>query len=291
MKNIILIIALFIGLVSCNKNKNTEQFEKNIVRNELPSFESLYKFATDKNTSGNFLIATNTGLGNTDLETYSDVQINGTFLEKNSQQNEAGQTSFFNGIGVEPNVMKPGEVYGYNRNFKWSDAGKLFGTQLSLKLHRGAAASFAGDTAIDYNGGYSPKVFVCSNNFEEGLTTTTGQYVRGTKVKPSFTFTWNKDSLNLNGVFVYVEYDPNGLGNETLKTSYPNREANGVMVDDNGSYTLTSELFADIPLNARLSFRLGRGNFSYIKQLDGSTTDMQMSVLTYQSGEFFYKTN
>ncbi len=291
MKNIILIVALFSALVSCNKNKNTEQFEKNIVRKNLPTFASLYEYATDNNTSGKFLLTTNTGLGNTDLETSFEVHINGAFLEKGSQQNTEGQTNYFNNIKVEPNVMRPGEVFGYDKHFKWSEAGKLFGTQLSLKLHRGAAASLVGDTAINYNGGYSPKVFVCSNNFAEALTSTSGLYVKGTTVKPSYTFTWNKDSLNQNGVFVYVEYDPNGLGNETLKTSYPNREANGVIVDDNGAYTLTSELFADIPLNARVSIRIGRGNYSYMTQADGTVTDMQMTVLTYQAGEFFYKVN
>ena len=291
MKNILLAIALLSGFISCKKNQSGEQFEKNIVRKNLPTFEALYKYATDNKTSGKFLLTTNTGLGNKDLETFFEVHINGGFLEKNSQQNEAGQNSFFNGIQVEPNIMVPGEVHGYDKHFKWSEAGRLFGTQLRLKLHRGATPSLVGDTAIDYNGGYSPKVFVCSNNFEEGLMTTQGQYVRGTTVKPSYTFTWNQDSLNLNGVFVYVEYDPNGIGNENLKANYPNREANGLIVDDNGSITLTSEMFADIPLDARVGVRIGRGNFSYIKQVNGTVTDMQMSVLTYQSGEFFYKTN
>lgn len=291
MKKYIIISILISSIISCKKNGDTTQFEKNIVHNNLPTFASLYKYATDNNTSGKFMLTTNTALGNTDLNKFFEININGAFLEKSSQQNEAGQTNYFNNIKVDPNEMKPGQVQGYYKLFSWNEAGELFGTEINLKLHRGAAPTLVGDTAINYNGGYSPKVFVCSNNFMENVITNSGEYVRGTKLMPSFTFKWNKDSLNLNGVFVYVEYDPNGIGNEILKTSYPNRAANGVMVDDNGIYTLTSELFVDIPLNARLSVRIGRGNFSYIKQLDGRVTDMQMSVLTYQYGEFFYKTN
>ncbi len=289
MKYIILSFAVCSLAISCNKN--SEKFEKNVVRKNLPTFESLYKFVTDNNTSGNFMLETNTGLGNKDLNTYFTVHLSGAFIEKNTRQNSIGQTNYFNEIKIEPNIMKPGEVYCYDKNLQWNEGGRLFGTQLNLKLHKGEANSAAGDTAVDYNGGYSPQVFVCSNNFAEAETTTDFHYIKGTTLKPTFTFTWNKDTLNQNGVFVYLEYDPNGYGNESLKASYPNKEASAIIVDDNGSYTLTNELFEDVPLNARMSVRIGRGNFSYIKQTDGSVTDMQMTVLTYQSGEFFYKTN
>lgn len=290
-KYIIILIAVLTNLSSCKKNTEFQGIEKNVVKKNLPSFESLFNYASANNTSGKFMLTTNSHLGSKDLNKFFVVNINGAFLNKSTQQNEAGQANSFNNITVEPNQPLPEQVYGYYKNFNWADAGNLFGTKLNLRLHRGSAPSFAGDTAVNYNGGYSPRVFVCSNNFLENATTTDGDYVNGTRMNPTFTFNWNKDSLNQNGVFVYVEYDPGNLGNADFQLTHPNREANAVMVDDNGTYTLTSELFVDIPLNARLNVYIGRGNFEYIKQVDGTLTDMQLTVLTYQYGEFFYKNN
>ncbi len=290
-KNITIIIASLVILMSCKKNGDSQQFEKNVVKKDLPSFASLFSYATDNNTSGKFMITTSSVLGNTDLNKFFEININGAFLNKSNQQNEAGQTNYFNSIKVEPNEMKPGQVHGYYKNFNWSEAGELFGTNLNLKLQRGATASFGGDTVVNYNGGYSPKVFICTNNFMENGMASDGEYFSGSKLNPTFTFNWNKDSLNQNGVFVYLEYDPDDFGNQTIKNSFPTRQANGVMVEDNGTYTLTSEMFVDIPLNSRLNVYIGRGNFEYIRQLDGTVTDMQMTVLTYQNGGLFYKTD
>ena len=288
-----IVFLLLSTFISCNKKNLLDNNEKYVVKKNLPSYQSLFNYITDNKISGSFILQTNAPLGYKDLSNHFVINVNGAFINKTTHQNEEGKTNFFNGIPVEPAVIKPGEVFSYYKNFNYSDAGRLFGNELKLKLHRLILPQFTSsiDTAIDYNGGYSPEIFVSTNNFEENSSNSNGEYISGTKVKPSFTFQWNKDSLNHNGVFIYLEYEPENFGNSLIKTSYPDRKANGIIVDDNGTYTLPDDLFEELPLNARLSVYIGRGNFEYIKQQDGTITDMQMTVLTYQFGELYYKTN
>jgi hypothetical protein len=283
----IVYLIIAVSILSCKKNGES-QIEKNIVQKDLPSFETLFNFFTSEKTSGKFSVNTSTSLGATDLDKFFQVNINGVFLDKETQQPQRGQSSFFNNIEVEARS----EVT-YNKDLNWEIGKNLFGTELKLKLSRAAYAlpSPGGvpDTVSNFNGGYSPKVFVCTNSFPDNAVDGSFNYVSGTKLKPAYKFDWNKDTLNKNGVFVYIEYDPKDPSNAQFLSAYPTRISNAIIVNDIGTYTLASDLFTGFPLNSRLRVYIGRGNFQFIVQTDGTKTDMQLSVLTYQHGEFFYK--
>jgi hypothetical protein len=287
-KYIITSFVVIISILSCKKNGES-QIEKNVVQKNLPSFEKLYSFINNQQSSGKFMINATSPLGWKDVNTVG-VTVSGAFINKATQKADAGQTNFFNGLKVEPQIDK-----GYNGNFNWQDGNVLFGSELKLKLTRGTAAATAtapgGEIVANFKGGYSPQVFMCSNSFPDNVSDMSGNYISGLKLKPTYKFDWNKDSLNKNGVFVYIEYDPKDPSNEKFLRANPSRISNAIIVDDIGTYTLASDLFTDFPLNCRLRVYIGRGNFQYIAQPDGTTTDMQITTLSYQHGEFFYKTN
>ena len=283
MKQYAIILAIF--LCSCNKENIVK--EKNVVKKSLPSLESLLKFNSDKNGSGGFLINFSSAIGTKDINELT-VNINGAYLNKQTQAKELGGTNYFNGLAIE--CSKDGNSY-YNGDFSLTKGGELFGKNLNLGLNRSSSPNSVGDSVYNYNGGYVPEIFLISNNIERTVANANFEYISGTTLQPGFRFNWNKDSLNNNGVFIYLEYNPNTIGNEAFKTRFPNQKANGVLVDDNGSYRLTSDLFDDLPLNALITVHIGRGNFQYITQTDGTVTDMQITAITYQYDNMFYKDN
>lgn len=286
MKNkLIISCAISLAIVSCKKNSASD-IEMNVIQKNLPSIESMYSFFTNQNTSGKFLIETNTSIGNNSLE-IKTIHLNGAFINKNTQEREFGQTNSFDNIELSPTADG-----GYDKNISWNEGKNLFGKNLSLILRKGSANLVGtADTVINFNGGYVPKLFACTNYFQDGVSDQNMHYVSGTKMRPAFTFNWDKDTLNKNGVFVFIEYDPSTYGNESLSIANPNKASNAILVPDNGSYTLTSDMFEDVPLNARINVQIGRGNFGFIKNTDGTVTDMQMVALTYQQSSFYYKTN
>ena len=154
MKKYLFLVLSFSALsFGCKKFGDTPiEFGK--VQKDLPSFMSIYNFATDKTTSANFMLTTNSGLGITDTLKYFNININGTLTNKDSRLNEAGQINYFNNIAVKPFIptVITNEILGYSKDFAWQQAGSLFGTKLKLKLHRGAAKAI-GDTAVSYNAG------------------------------------------------------------------------------------------------------------------------------------------
>ena len=248
-KYITVIVVLATTILACKKNAASD-IEKNVVVKNLPTFESLYKLET-ATTSGKFMVSAYMPLGATDLSTSCEITISGVFLNKATQKPEIGQDNYFNNVKVE---CAPSN-WGYGKQLNWDNGKELFGSQLNLKFKRGAPNSnnaVGGDTVLNLNGGYSPEAFICSNSFPESSMFSNGTYRSGTRLKPTYTFNWNKDTLNQNGVFIYLEYDPNDPNNASFVSANPERISNAIIVDDNGSYTLSSDLFTDLPLNSRL---------------------------------------
>lgn len=287
MKNIILLhIAIIITLFSCKKNGDF-YVQKNKVFTNLPSLGKIFGFINDQHTSGKFMINVTSPLGKTDKK-YFDVDISGGFLNKETQQREAGQFVSINGLIIPHNR----DNISFSKTFDWNTGKAVLGTKISMQMVKTGFGSFTNsDTIKNLYGGYSPEVFVCTNNFSDNVMTDSSRYYSGTKLKPSFTFTWIPDSLNRNGVFVYLEYDPTNPANDLFKDTYPSKVANGIIVDDNGSYTLPADMFTNMPLNSRLSIYMGRGISRWILNGNGTPTDMQISSLTYQYDNLFYKTD
>jgi len=283
MKQYAIILAIF--LFPCNKEN--VRIEKNVVKKNLPSLESLLKFNSDKNGSGGFLINFSSAVGAKDISELT-VNVNGAYLNKQSQAKELGGTNYFNGLALE--CSKDGNSY-YNGDYALAKGAVLFGKNLNLGLNKSYSPNTVGDSVYNYNGGYVPEIFLVSNNIERTVTNANAEYISGTTLQAGFRFNWNMDTLNNNGVFIYLEYNPNTIGNESFKTRFPDQKANGVLVDDNGSYRLTSDLFDDLPLNALITIHIGRGNFQYISKTDGTVTDMQITAISYQYDNMFYKEN
>lgn len=282
MKKITVISFLLFSIIGCKKSLQLE-IEKNVVQHNIPSFESLINFTDDSNVSGKFMIATSSPLREKNA-TNLKIHINGAFINKNTKSAESGSTNSFNGIEINCNQTD----YSYDKILNWEVGKILFGKNLKMILRKNSS-NFIADTVVNFNGGYIPEIFICSNNFQDGVTNQNSQYVNGDKLRPTYVFNWNADSLNRNGVFIYVEYNPKFYGNEAFLNTNPNRVSNAIFVDDNGSYKLTSELFDDIPLNSVVEVYIGRGNFGYITTENGTLSDMQITALSYQYNQFFYK--
>jgi hypothetical protein len=225
------------------------------------------------------------GVNKETLGTFLSININGVFLEKASQRPEVGGKNIFNGIEINPKAD-----FGYYKDLNFEEGKILFGKNLKLTLNRGARRiTEGGDTVANFNGNYVPNIFYSTNNFSDRVVDENSLYTSGVTLKPNYTFSWNEDPNNNNGVFVYIEYDPKDPSNESFANAYPVHLSNAIIVEDNGTYTLSSELFDDFPVNSRLRVYMGRGNYGFITALDGSTSNMTMTALSYQFGEFFYK--
>ncbi len=82
---------------------------------------------------------------------------------------------------------------------------------------------------------------------------------------------WNSDENNENGVLVFVRWD--GTTSSSVLGALHNEVLveRAVVLPDNGSATLPTDLFDNIPADARVSFNLVRGNFAIVDGQDGRT--------------------
>lgn len=131
---------------------------------------------------------------------------------------------------------------------------------------------------IGGSGGIQP-VYNCDWSFKNSAFLSSGKLIK-----------WDADTLNTKGVFIFIEYDPTDETNAPLVAQgFNKRISNAIWIEDDGDYNLDAELFEDIPLNAKVELRMGRGNFNYLTDNNGKISNIQVYALSYIYGSFQYK--
>jgi hypothetical protein len=95
--------------------------------------------------------------------------------------------------------------------------------------------------------------------------------------------TWNADGSNDKGVLILVNFNPT-MQNEPGMEAY-SMQSNLIHVDDNGTFTLTNEMFDGIPDRAEITVEVVRGNYTMLTQGD---TNCQLIVFSMSSGSHYY---
>lgn len=99
---------------------------------------------------------------------------------------------------------------------------------------------------------------------------------------PGMKITWNEDPLNDKGVVFTLIYEV--YNNSAPITSLANKDfIRQEVTTDNGSYILPKSLFKDVPVEARVSLSISRGNFQYT---NNEEVDEIYSLYTYTSIDF-----
>jgi hypothetical protein len=284
MKHYILAGVLFFTLISCNKDKRLK-IEKGVVNTGAASIETLQAFFGNPETGGRFVVLQNSRIGDKD-ESLATTIVNGSFRREGI--NLKGEKNKFAYIEVECDPS----LNTYYKDVSGPDAGKFFGKKINIQLGRkGEERRISQDYIINTASGYNPQSFTCTNEYVGIVYNYDWTILSATPLAPDSFLYWNKDTQNTKGVFIYLEYDPLELANKQMKDAgFNKRQGNFVMVDDIGSYTLTDELFIDIPANAQIEVYIGRGNFEYLRDTQNNLTDIQFASLTFQTGYFQYKT-
>lgn len=81
-----------------------------------------------------------------------------------------------------------------------------------------------------------------------------------TKVSPNSEITWNPDPLNKNGVAIWVYYMPT-IQYFSIMESNRHYIVEGIVVPDNGKYTITNELLSRFPNGSTVELSIGRAAF------------------------------
>lgn len=90
---------------------------------------------------------------------------------------------------------------------------------------------------------------------------------------------WNQDNQNTNKVFIYIEYKRYNHTNDSTMTDDEIDYA--IMVPDNGSYTIDSDIIDDFPVNGEIAIYVGRGNQDIFVN---NSKDFRILAYTYYHG-------
>ncbi len=290
MNKIISLLAVIMLIMSCSKKSNTTSIQKGEVQNGIPSFQSLLSFLNNTDVNGTFILQNNTLLGQTDFSKITTpININGTFFaSKVSKQTKAGGEVKFGKIAFNC------QNNSYNKDISFAEGKDLFGKTIEVSLTMPTLDNPSNNLTsallppMVYQSNYVPQLFICTTPIETNVHDASGNYISGTKIYPGSQLSWDIDPKNEKGVFIFFEYSPNDPANQQLTSSFGNRAANGVLVEDNGYYILPADMFTDIPLNAKIDVYIGRGNFQYFENADNND-EVQFTSLTYQYGHLWYK--
>lgn len=80
------------------------------------------------------------------------------------------------------------------------------------------------------------------------------------ELKQGLKVTWNTDNLNLRGVVIWITYKPTNQLYIIAKDNM-NYITDGLVVEDNGSYTITADNLARFPINSQVTLNVLRTNF------------------------------
>lgn len=283
MKSLIFSIFLF-TMISCKKNEFGYQAEKNKVFNSKLSLEQL--IAANNNPSfGNVSFQESTSIAGGDRLPLG-ISINASFWDKQNKKNKAVHKR----ITIDGNELVPSPdfmSYQYHLN-PVTDLNNLFGRKIRFKADGGNnARSSSLDDSV-----YIPEQIRLDFPGFIPFGSDSGTILSASNLYSGLQINWNADDLNTSGVFLFVEYFPDDAGNKTLKANgYDESQHNWILVDDIGTFTLTSELFEDIPNGARVRFSIARGGYNVIWNENYEVEDYRVFGFSVQQDNFRYVMN
>ncbi len=263
-------------LLSCSRNSQIFN-KKNVILKQTFPIQKI----TNKSKLLNVIIEANTYFSEEKI-TYHDIHFNGRLVKKS---NDSITSVLFNSL-----LMKLDDKGNFDSTINLDKKNLIFGDTLHL-ITESKSKLNSNETFNNLIIGHIPKVFMPTKNIERTDLYNEGIYVSLVILKPNFSFTWEKDSLNKNGVYIYIEFDPTLPGNEKHKDKLPKIMSNLITVDDNGSYIVNERMFEGFPSEAILRVYIGRTNMFNIKKQKVFKTPFQLMTASYCIGIFYYKAN
>lgn len=261
-------LILLLVILSCSKSMQVIN-KKNIVFKQTYPIQNI----SDKRKISDILIETNSYF--TEKIIYDNIHFNGSLKRNNI---DSISSILFNNVSVDWKNKY------FDSTISTNNPNPIFGHQLILGLKNRKKENLL-------NIGYIPHTFIPTNDIQSSVMFNNGDYFSGIILKPNFNFTWEKDSSNKNGVFIYLEFDPKHLGNEKHLNNYSKTISNLIVVEDNGSYRLEEKMVKGFPSNSVLSIYIGRTNVFSFKKNREFKTSFQLLTASSCRGDFYYKSN
>jgi len=281
LHNIIyLLIAsiIFVGISSCNKNNVTNYLPND---SKLPGILSYYNILSKK-TNAAFGVSISAPISDVHNER-APLLFNGVFIADNGGILRGGK------VTCGTNEFLPDSHNNYGNGVVLDRS--IVGSKQQFTLQKPASFASA-QSALPTN----------TSNFDYP-TTTDSLYIPEILeiVDPSISYeadknivtigkkyNWKPDLKNLDkGIIVGVEYTAGNLGNEILRREYPNDIKHGMVIEDNGTYSLPETLFTDIPRGARVTVTFGRAN--YTVAIDKDNVSYTLFAYSYKYFDYTYQ--
>jgi hypothetical protein len=239
-------------LLSCSQEDSVNENEQQGAG--LIDIADFNKFMNQQ-TDGSFsLTHTTTGPAQ---EKLGHADVSGTFNQdpdqmRSSSGDNQGGTATIGGIDVfaqtTTRAVAPGALQ--------LQADNLFGTKVEFVIR---PANPVKPVVIDTM--YVPQKVRFTMKYLAEQTPSVQYY------SPGNVITWVADPQNTKGVVVIVKYSP--VANSQKHRAIRNSEVLHIKnVADNGSFTLSSDMFTDIPKTALITVSVARGNYQYSGTVD-----------------------
>ena len=265
-------LLLLIGILSCSKRIQVIN-KKNMVFKQTYPIQNI----SNKKKVSDILIETISYF--TEKIIYDDIHFNGSLKKDN---NDSISSITFNNVSLEWK-----RTY-FDSSISTITQNQIFGEQLNIEV-LGFKKGIS--TSSELKIGYVPQKIIPTNDIQNCSLYNNGDYFSGTILKPNFKLTWEKDSLNKNGVFIYLEFDSKHLGNEKHLNNSSKIISNLIFVEDNGLYTLDEKMFEGFPSNSVIGLYMGRTNIFIFKKNRQYKTPFQLLTASSCRGDFYYKSN
>jgi|GEM_PF-3556999 len=126
-----------------------------------------------------------------------------------------------------------------------------------------------GTHTYNFEEAYGTDIELSTNHFNSAVTFYSPERIEITlsnldnnKIIPGTQVSWNADSRNENGVVLAMEYSPAIQTDSEIAGNYPEAITGGIVVADNGSYTITANDLDSMPEGALVSFLVARAGFA-----------------------------
>lgn len=225
-------IFLGILIVSFFQACETEQFEKEIEANNLPTFADYYDLLTQQ-TDGDIVIQSSVGIGSQDGERNNSIQA--YFEKRTSLPNvKVG--------GLVLNKSNTEQMLEYSED---AQIAQLFGTKVFIDVQDPVARLKLVQSEM-----YIPDLLTIANQID--------------RLKVGDEIEWNSDAANVNGLILRFEYQSLSQTSQAIAEQYPDDIIDGFIVPDGGSIILTQEMLNSLPSGADINITIARGNIELL---------------------------
>lgn len=276
MKTNIAILLLLIFFTSCKKNQvyNIENLPENIhslLYDSTAEYDGVFTFEESRSIASQESEAT-------------ILQLSGGYKNYDGSVQLPTSAKFF----VNNYEVLPLDDW-YNHHFDSTQCSTIVGRDFDLSsIDEGDTNSFANFNTTVY---FPPAIHMYFPEYiPMGIDSL--QMIQGSSIQTNQSITWNADPNNKLGVVIILEYDKNREANTLLKRNGDSTStANYVVVPDNGSYSLTSELLDDIPNGGVVELTIMRGNIIPYTLPKDSSKKIKIVLATKETGVFQFNTS